>query len=333
MEKSSSSTKICPFIPNKINISKNDTVNINNNNKNNTSNPSFSPVLFSSPLERPSNFVRRDHKSLTTAPSSSTATHNFSTILDSYTVTEQNPTYHENMEDFTLTINHFNNESYRYLFCIFDGHGGDTTAKLCQKKFPQIFRKCLIENPSNYELALTSSFSLMDKELEKIQSTMVGNTATVVFINNRLIYCANVGDSSCVLVEEKSASFFSIDDKCTDPREEKRILSGGGIIQEGRLEGILAISRGMGDFDLKTKGLICTPHINKKLINKNLKFCVIASDGVWDVLSPDDVFRISNENHYSKDIAEKIVNEALGKGSDDNISCIVIELNKKVKKA
>ena len=92
----------------------------------------------------------------------------------------------------------------------------------------------------------------------------------------------------------------------------------------------MAVSRGLGDFDLKSKGLSCEPHIVKKLIDHNLNYCVLASDGVWDVLKPDEVAKIIH-NHKIDEMAKIIVETAIEKGSEDNISCIVVELNKRLK--
>ena len=243
---------------------------------------------------------------------------------------EQNPEFCDYMEDCILAINNFNKESFRHLFCVFDGHGGDETAKLCVKKYPEIFRKCILENPFDYELALKKSFNLMDKEIEKIKANSVGNTGTIVFINNKLLYCANVGDSSCCLIG-KTNEFLTIEHKCTGKKEKKRIEKAGGKIVDDRIEGILAISRGFGDFDLKDKGLICEPHITKKLLDHSWNYCILASDGVWDALNLDDVAKIANENkHNFNNIAKIIVETAKERGSEDNLSCIVIELNKKL---
>ena len=242
---------------------------------------------------------------------------------------DQNADFCDYMEDCALSINNFNKESYRHLFCIFDGHGGNLTANLCVKKYPEIFKKCLLESPSDYEKALKNSFNLMDKEIENLKANEVGNTATVVFINNKLLYCANVGDSSCAIFG-KTNEFISTEDKCTDENEKKRIEKEGGKIIDDRLGGILAVSRGLGDFDLKSKGLSCQPHIFKKLIDHNSNYCVLASDGVWDVLKLDEVSKLI-KNQKIEDMAKKIVETAIKKGSEDNISCIVIELNKKSK--
>ena len=56
---------------------------------------------------------------------------------------------------------------------------------------------------------------------------------------------------------------------------------------------------------------------------------MIASDGVWDVLTPDEIAKIIDKNKKIEDLAKIIVDEAIEKGSEDNISCIVIEFNKK----
>ena len=267
--------------------------------------------------------VRKKHKSKTTITRDLAISQNFkySEYLD------QNSDFCDYMEDCALSINNFNKESYRHLFCIFDGHGGDATAKLCVKRYPEIFKNCLIENPFDYENAIKRSFLLMDKEIEETKAMEVGNTATIVFINNRLLYCANVGDSSCCLIGNK-AEFISIDDKCTNKKEIKRIEKAGGEIIDGRLGGILLVSRGLGDFDLKNKGLSSEPHITKRLIDHNSNYCVLASDGVWDVLNPDDVSKIIHETSNINNMAKAIVEKAKEKGSEDNISCIVIELNK-----
>ena len=243
---------------------------------------------------------------------------------------EQNPDFRDYMEDYILSLNNFNKESFRHLFCVFDGHGGDETAKLCVKRYPEIFSECLLENPFDYELALKNSFNIMDQEIEKIENKEIGNTGTIVFINNEMLYCANIGDSSCCLLGKEN-EFITIEDKCTNNNEKIRIEKEGGKIIDERINGILEISRCFGDYDLKNKGLISEPHITKKLIDNNLDYCILASDGVWDTLNLDDVSKITNENKDNFNNIAKIIGEtAMRKGSEDNISCIVIELNKRI---
>ena len=243
---------------------------------------------------------------------------------------EQNPDFCDYMEDYILSINHFDQEKFCHLFCVFDGHNGNTTAKLCVNKFPKIFSNCLKENPYNYELAIKNSFDIMDKEIEKKNVIEVGNTGTIVFINNNLLYCANIGDSNCCLIGKKN-EFITTEDKCTDDKEKIRIEKLGGQIIDDRLDGKLAITRSFGDYDLKNKGLICEPHITKKFIDNSLNYCILASDGVWDSLNLDDISKITFENENNFDnMAKVITQKAMQRGSEDDISCIVVDLKKKI---
>ena len=89
-------------------------------------------------------------------------------------------------------------------------------------------------------MALKKSFYLIDKEIEKLKALEVENTATVVFINNKILYCANVDDSSCALLG-KTNEFITTEDKCTNKKEIKRIAKESGKIIDVRLGGILTV--------------------------------------------------------------------------------------------
>jgi len=272
-------------------------------------------------ISKPSKFVRKGQKSKTTLLSKNNLLNSF---LKSSTKLFQNPEFRDYMEDIPLTVHSFMKDSSKHLFGIFDGHGGDKSAKLCAQITPEILSKFLKEDAFNVDNCLKKTFAAVDLEVKKANYKHIGNTMTLVYIQSKMLYCANVGDSSCVLVYKDKGKKISYDDKCTDPNEIKRIESEKGKIVDDRLNGILAISRGIGDFDLKNKGLTSEPHIAKFLIDEDVDYCVIASDGIWDVLQPEDIYRITKQEKNTDIIVENIVNEAIEGGSEDNISCIVI---------
>ena len=78
---------------------------------------------------------------------------------------------------------------------------------------------------------------------------------------------------------------MSIDHKADNPDEVLRIKSGGGIVFDSRVGGVLAVTRAFGDHGLKKSGVIAVPHVAKYTLKPFDKFLVIASDGVWDELS------------------------------------------------
>lgn len=100
-----------------------------------------------------------------------------------------------------------------------------------------------------------------------------------------MLYVANIGDTRCVLSKSGQAERMSLDHKGDNLDEIARIKSSGGIIMDGRVGGVLAVTRAFGDHSLKKAGLIAIPHIIKYTLKPFDKFMVIASDGVWDELS------------------------------------------------
>ena len=245
----------------------------------------------------------------------------------------QNEKYNPYMEDIELTLPNFINNKSQHLFGIFDGHGGDSSAKMTKEFFPKFLQKSLKDNPINIEHCMELSFKKIEEKAKELNYLLVGNTATIILINiiNHSIHCANVGDSSCMIVNKEHAFKISYDDKCSDENEKKRIEKEGGFIIDNRLNNVLAISRSIGDFDQKGKGLIAIPHIHKHNIHKKDKFLVVASDGIWDVVNQEILFDISKEIldntsvlNKSEALVNKLVDFAVENGSQDNISCVVV---------
>lgn len=251
-----------------------------------------------------------------------------------------NVRFREAMEDYTRTIDKFMNEKDKGLFTLYDGHGGAECARYARERLPIVLEKLLnvdITNPNNVENAITAVFAKVDEEL-KFDAEHVGCTATVAYItkekdyssfNNprRVAYVANVGDSRCVLVTSYGAKRMSYDHKASDPSEINRINNSGGIIFNGRVFGQLILTRAIGDNALKKYGVITTPYLSKYFIQDRDKYLILASDGVWDVVSDEDTFRFANMVNNSDELAKLIVKNSLVRGSMDNISCIVIKLN------
>lgn len=307
-----------------------------NSNKKNTTNSKFYSPAKKNPKKKPSEVptttipstFRRSEKRSSTMIHSNGVPPSIGPIKVSSKL-EQNKNFRDYMEDYLVSISGYNKNSCCHLFCIFDGHGGKETAELCSKHFPNILQKKIISKPFDIEGCLVQSFINMEKELEKKKKQFleVGNTATVVYIDNKMLWVANVGDSSCLLIEKNNANFISIKDDFSNKDEIKRVESMGAKIIDDRLEGELAVSRSLGDFDLKGKGLICVPHVNKFALDSNTRYCILASDGIWDDLGPEDVLKICNEKKEPDDISNEMIKKALESGSEDNISCIVVKLS------
>lgn len=82
-----------------------------------------------------------------------------------------------------------------------------------------------------------------------------GCTACVALITKSEIYVANAGDTRCVIASKGKAKDLSFDHKPDLPNEKRRIQRANGFVEEGRVNGIIAISRAIGDWEYKNTNL------------------------------------------------------------------------------
>lgn len=246
------------------------------------------------------------------------------------------------------------------IFGVFDGHGGKEVALFVQKKFVSTFVKLPEYKSGNYEQALTKCFIAMDDLMDDDKtkdpiaeySLSAGCTACVCLITKDALYCANAGDSRAVLARGPTAIEMSEDHKPDNAGELRRIEAAGGFVEEGRVKGILALSRALGDQEYKLNRKIpveaqmitCVPDLKKVSLTSEDKFLIIACDGIWDCLSSQecvDVFHKSvkarKAEHSQAKVVEdmfdqiicKDVHDPNGDGSGtDNMTCIIVEFKK-----
>lgn len=124
-----------------------------------------------------------------------------------------------------------------------------------------------------------------------------GSTAAVVMISPRYIYFINCGDSRTLLCRDGQVVFYTEDHKPINPREKERIQNAGGSVTLQRINGSLAVSRALGDFDFKevtwrpqTEQLVSPePEVYELERTPGDEFLILACDGVWDAISNEEL--------------------------------------------
>lgn len=168
----------------------------------------------------------------------------------------------------------------------------------------------------------------IDRELEKcrkIDSFHSGTTALTVVRQGELIVVANVGDSRAVLAttsEDGSlvAVQLTVDFKPNLPQEAERIVQCKGRVfcleDEPGVHRVwlpneespgLAMSRAFGDYCVKDFGLISVPEVTQRHITSGDQFIVLASDGVWDVVSNQEAVEIVSATTDKAKAAKRLV--------------------------
>ena len=240
---------------------------------------------------------------------------------------DKNLKYRQSMEDIGVTLPDFIPEKKYSLFGIFDGHGGNDVVKYIKDRLPEIIKTNILNNNSydnSMETKISLAFNKIDEELKFYDSEHTGSTATILLLNDDQIYCANVGDSSAFIIYDNYLKKINIDHKCSDPKEEERIIRSGGKITKNRVMGQLVLSRCLGDLYCKKYGVSNIPDISINKLERNIKYIVVASDGVWDVVGENDLMKLSKNGKNADGFCKDLVKLAIDKDSKDNVSCIVI---------
>ena len=87
------------------------------------------------------------------------------------------------------------------------------------------------------------------------------------------------------------------------------------------------LTRSFGDFITKSCGVIIIPHVTRVELGEDDVYCVIASDGVWDVLKDEELSILIKLGLDSWELSRRTINESLKRRSKDNLSCFIINLN------
>lgn len=153
--------------------------------------------------------------------------------------------------------------------------------------------------------------------------------------HKRVLYTANVGDSRIILFRDGRPQRLTYDHKATDINEMNRIRDQGGLIMKNRVNGVLAVTRSLGDSYMKDL-VIGNPFTTSTEITKDDKFMIIACDGVWDVISDLDACKFV-ENLFNSDpeittqaVAKKLCQLAIDNSTTDNVTVMVVKFDERV---
>jgi len=282
---------------------------------------------------------------------------------------------------FTMEDEYFVGNGGRFA-AVFDGHGGPAVSQFLKHRlYPEVNHYLeefmweesdvdvdradaaredgdklhRIPSVSCYVSALRAAFEQVEKEIiEDDDLSHQGSTAVAVVLHesedgHRTLLSANVGDSRAVLSRKGRAVDLTHDHKPNDEKEKSRIMAMGENIewdQDCKVHRIrnLSLARAIGDRYAKPA---VSPEVDIRhfpVSEEEDEFIILASDGLWDVMSSQDAVTFVHEYlkanlaNMSKDNAESyklvlrrnmakfIARQALRLGSADNVTVLLVWL-------
>lgn len=225
-----------------------------------------------------------------------------------------------------------------HAYGIFDGHAGDQVAVFASKQFPTVIQELLSRNTNtSLDNVLYVAFQLVVEMLPASIGLQMGCTAVVVLQKGNEFVVANCGDSRAIINDVNNAVAITEDHK--PDKEIERIMSAGGFVTHNhmdvpRVNGSLAVSRSLGDFYL-FPSVIWKPDIYTFRTSPRNQYMVLATDGIWDAVSNEEMVAIMNEQVHTQNNIENAINIAHShalllarkRGSVDNVTLLTIEIN------
>jgi protein phosphatase PTC1 len=243
------------------------------------------------------------------------------------------------MEDASVIVPNFRGNPVEFLAAIYDGHYGRTAADIAAERLHIELGQVLARSPGP-GAAMTQAFLatdriIADREKEKSATSyrganIGGAVAVVAYINKDTLVVGNVGDAHAVLDRNGTAERLSHAHRASDPQEAQRIRQAGGQITRlqddvARVRGELAVTRSLGDTRLKD-WVIAEPSIREVTLRQGDERLIMGCDGLWDYLNDQYAVDLLRQRHITDAAAasEILMKEALWRGSDDNITVIVV---------
>jgi len=192
--------------------------------------------------------------------------------------------------------------------------------------------------------AFEHAFQQADRELREAAVRVSGSTVLCCLLlqhssGQKTLHVANVGDSRAVLCRNGQAERLSYDHKPSDPAEIERIRRHpGGFIINGRVAGILAVSRALGDVELTAYGVSAEPYQNEVLLTPTDTHLILACDGLWDVATDQEACDVlttavagaaatAQPEPRAEELSKLLLDFALSHGTRDNVTVCVVTLS------
>eukprot|EP00760_Papus_ankaliazontas_P017479 PhM_4_TR1727/c1_g1_i1/m.30574/K04461/PPM1B, PP2CB; protein phosphatase 1B len=250
--------------------------------------------------------------------------------------------FRENMEDAHCVHFDANNGPQNWgMFGIFDGHVNEKCSEYVGRELPlavQEHGKIPMQDADLQKIVLK-----VDKKFGDLQSEG-GSTGTFVIAHMEgdkyKLQIGNVGDSRVLVSRRGECETLTSDHKPDLPTERRRIEECGGIVENGRVDGSLAVSRAFGDMDYKRTAptsdqlkqkVIALPDVTHSEITVGADdFIILCCDGVYEgeFTNAQIVEFAAAELKKNDDLAavcSLVCDEAMLRGSKDNISCMIVK--------
>ena len=225
------------------------------------------------------------------------------------------------MEDALIVYKNFAPDVH--IYSVIDGHGGAETSSTAANLIPHYFGKLKRK-------AIAEITPVLKRVNQHLLERNVKDGAAIVFcvVTETEIGCAHLGDSRALIVKRGGNVVpLTCDHKPTERSEIDLVKENRSFVDSNRIAGILSVSRAIGDFNIP--GVSHVPDMTSYRRQPDDMRLVLGCDGVFDVIENEDVGHIVAGEQDPIRAAYLLRNLATARGSQDNISVIVVDISRR----
>ncbi|EGZ23871.1 hypothetical protein PHYSODRAFT_483398 [Phytophthora sojae] len=238
-------------------------------------------------------------------------------------------------------LKHGRGQEDTQFFGVYDGHGGARTSSLLALLFP-VYILAAPEYKTDLAAACHSASMAINEEILKRENSGQcegGSTAVTLLIRGNKAILSNTGDCRAIMVakRDKTAQVTQLttDHKASNDQEKQRIEEHGGMVLYvkgvARVNGRLAVARAFGDAEMSPL-VIADPEVTVHELHREDEYIVMASDGLWDVLTNEQVASCVRNNPWLnvQEMANMLTERAVELGTMDNVTVMVVDVRGRI---
>ncbi|GMH07365.1 hypothetical protein Nepgr_009205 [Nepenthes gracilis] len=238
------------------------------------------------------------------------------------------------MEDRYSAVLNIQGDSKQAFFGVFDGHGGAKAAEFAAENLEKnIMDEVIKTKEDDIQEAVKRGY--LKTDLDFMEKDLHGGSCCVTaLIRNGNLVVSNAGDCRAVLSRGGVAEALTTDHRPSREDEKYRIQAMGGYVDcfngVWRIQGSLAVSRGIGDRHFK-QWVIAEPDTQVHRITADYEFLILASDGLWDKVTNQEAVDVAHplcvgiSKPEPVAACKKLMDLSISRGSADDISVMLIQ--------
>jgi len=217
--------------------------------------------------------------------------------------------------------------SYGHLFGVADGMGGYAQGGVASSLalltlFETVYSSNGLSIPQKMKQAVQNANLNIYQKARELGVGRMGTTLTAGLLKENTLHIAHVGDSRAYLIRGKTSTCLTKDHTRVGELVRMKVLAPDKVRTHNQ-RSILSKCLGLD--------LFVQPDVFEVQVRDDdiLLFC---SDGVWSVIDDHEFATLALKAMSAEQLNHTIINLAMERGSDDNVSVVTVMLHKVVAK-